>query len=189
MNDINSCTYFQDCKTTLKETSKDDSDISNIKYMVDSEIEVVDFDKVKQVYTKQLSISEEAICSVDGIARIDQNILFVEFKNGKVQNRNIKDKIRDSVILFNDILETTITYMRNNCVFILVYNEEKNPLPNQCTRGVAISRGKITKKLLQLGNQELVLFDLKKYEKIFFKEVHTYTIDEFEDIIERINEI
>lgn len=36
--------------TTLHETSKDASDKDNIQYMTDSNVKVVDFDKVKECY-------------------------------------------------------------------------------------------------------------------------------------------
>lgn len=36
--------------TTLHETSKDASDKENIQYMTDSNLKVVDFDKVKECY-------------------------------------------------------------------------------------------------------------------------------------------
>ena len=118
-------------KDTLKELSKDDSDISNIKYMTESNSMAVNFDKVKRIYVNTLGLSEESATSVDGLTKNNTDLLFIEFKNGEVKNRNVKDKIRDSLLLFCDITNTDISYTRQHAQFILVYNEEKNPLPNQ----------------------------------------------------------
>lgn len=66
--------------------------------------------------------------------------------NGKVNNRNIKDKLRDSLLIFGDITGSTVLTARENAVFIVVYNQEKNPLPNQQKKEKtqdSVSRNKI----------------------------------------------
>ena len=103
-------------------------------------------------------LSEECAASVDALLETDENIAFVEFKNGKVNNRNIKDKIRDSLLLFCDLTKQTISDTRKNLDFIVVYNEEKNPLPNQFKKQAvsdAPSRIAIGKYFLGKGNEEL----------------------------------
>lgn len=51
----------------------------------------------------------------------------IEFKNGdmKSEKRRVKDKIRDSLLLFCDITEMRIAETRKAMDFILVYNIEK----------------------------------------------------------------
>ena len=50
---LNDYTLFRDNKTTLKETSKDDSDKMNVQYLTESNLSVVDFDRVKTCYANQ----------------------------------------------------------------------------------------------------------------------------------------
>ncbi len=131
MNDSGIYALFADHKSTLKECSGDNSDGSTIKFMTESQIEAVNFDKFKTKYTNDLRLSEECAASADALLQTDTGLAFVEFKNGKVNNRNVKDKIRDSLLLFCDFTQKTISYTREHVDFIVVYNEEKNPLPNQ----------------------------------------------------------
>ena len=70
---------------------------------------------------------------------------------------------------------------------IVVYNEEKNPLPNQFKKQAvsdAPSRIAIGKYFLSKGNEELIRFDLERYKHLYFREVHTYTKAEFDKYIE-----
>ena len=124
-----------DNRESLRETSKDDSDPNDIQYMTSSETEVVNFDLVKRHYVNGFGLSENAITSVDAIVPLEDRILFVEFKNGQVNNRNIKDKARDSLLVFLEIIGENIAFSRSNIDFIVVYNLEKNPLPRQVQKG------------------------------------------------------
>lgn len=93
-------------KSTLKDTSKDTSDLNNIKYMTDSCIEVVNFDTVKTVYLNDIGLSEECASSVDALIEQENVVYFIEFKNGKLKSsvkRDIKDKVRDSLLFYDDI--------------------------------------------------------------------------------------
>ena len=177
---------FKNNKDSLKELSKDDSDPAHIVYMTESTVIAVDFDEVKRLYVNALGISEDNAYSVDGISHTDNAISFIEFKNGKVNNRNVKDKIRDSLLIFCDITNTDISYTRQNAEFVLVYNEDKNPLPNQYKKDIvqpSASRTFISKRLAQMGKQEFILFDLERYKKLYFKDVHTYSQEEFEEYV------
>lgn len=188
MNDFGIYAMFADHKSTLKECSEDNSDGSTIKFMTESQIEAVNFDKFKTKYTNDLRLSEECAASADALLQTDTGLAFVEFKNGKVNNRNVKDKIRDSLLLFCDFTQKTISYTREHVDFIVVYNEEKNPLPNQYkkqTTADAPSRTEISRYFLGKGNQELILFDLERYQHLYFREVHTYTKEQFGNYIEK----
>jgi len=71
--------------------------------------------------------------------------------------------------------------------FILAYNLEKNPLPNQLTKGMvqeSNSHTAIGKYFLQKGGQEYILLDLERFKKLYFREVHTYSQEEFEQYIQ-----
>ena len=187
MREHNLYETFREHISTLKECSKDHSDPDCIKFMTESQLEAINFDTVKTKYTNDLVLSEECAASVDALLEKDENLAFVEFKNGKVNNRNIKDKIRDSLLLFCDLTKQTISDTRKNLDFIVVYNEEKNPPPNQIKKQAvsdAPSRIAIGKYFLSKGNEELIRFDLERYKHLYFREVHTYTKEEFDKYIE-----
>lgn len=178
---------FQNNVDSLKVLSLDDSDPIDVKYMTESDIMAVDFDKVKRKYTNQLGLSEESAASADALLPSDHGAVFVEFKNGKVNNRNVKDKIRDSILILCDILNKTISYTREHIDFIVVYNQQKNPLPNQMKKQKiqeSVSREEIGKFFSQKANQEFILFDLEKYKGMYFRDVHTYSKQEFEKYLE-----
>ena len=184
---------FRDNKGTLKELSKDDSgnQTSTPVYMTESNLLAVDFDEVKRLYTNAQGHSEDHAFSVDALSHTDTEVTFIEFKNGKVNNKNVKDKIRDSLLMFCDITKTTLCDTRQYVDFILVYNEGRNPLPNQVTRGFvqpSESRLSIAQTLAKLGKQEFVGFDLERFKGLYFKNVHTYTQEQFEAFIPSLRE-
>lgn len=179
---------FFENKSNLKEISKDDSDKDNICYMTESLKETVDFDRVKTKYVNGLKLSEECASSVDGLFDISDRLVFVEFKNGSMKNekRKVKDKIRDSLLIFCDITEKSITETRDWMEFILVYNSNKNPMPDSVEKEhvqESHSRVEIAKYFSGKAKREFVRFDLEKLKSLYFKEVHTFTEREFEDYI------
>lgn len=188
MIDLDCYPYFNKNKKSLKETSRDDSDLSNIQYMTQSELEVIDFDLVKRDYTNGLKLSEEGAASVDALIKFDNHIAFVEFKNGvmKKKKQNVKDKMRDSLLVFSDITKKDIAYTRQNADFILVYNLDKNPTPNQDTKGMlqeSPSLIDIENFIALKAKKEIIRFDLEKYEKLYFRKVHTYSKEQFENYL------
>ncbi len=183
MIDLDLYPIFCDNRKSLRETSKDESNANGIQYMTSSEAEVIDFDLVKRHYVNELGLSEEAAASVDAIVPHEDGILFVEFKNGKVNNRNIKDKARDSLLIFLGIIGGTIAFSRSNIDFVVVYNLEKNPLPNQIKKGrlqETPSRVSIADYFMKKAEKEVILFDLERYERLYFRNVHTYSREKFE---------
>lgn len=171
----------------LKETSKDNSNTNHIQYMTSSETKVVNFDLVKRRYVNDLGLSEDAITSVDSIIPLEDRILFVEFKNGKVNNRNIKDKARDSLLVFLEIIGENIAFSRNNIDFIVVYNLEKNPLPSQVQKGQlqeTPSRVAIADHFMGKAKKEFICFGLALYERLYFRNIHTYPKERFEGYLQ-----
>lgn len=165
-------------KTTFKETSKDDSDINNIVYMTNSDLTVTNFDLVKTTYISSLNLSKINVASVDALVQKDDIVYFIEFKNGVIQSkvkRNVRDKVRDSLLIYNDIKNTTITDNRNSAIFILVYNEAKNKSKSD----------PVVNPIMKLAKQKKIKFDIGKFENLFFKEVHTYTEAQFENFLKR----
>ena len=178
-----------DNRESLRETSKDDSDPNDIQYMTSSETEVVNFDLVKRRYVNGLGLSEDAITSVDAIVPLEDRILFVEFKNGRVNNRNIKDKARDSLLVFLGIIGGDITFSRSNIDFVVVYNLEKNPLPKQAEKGQlqeTPSRVSIANHFMEKAKKEFICFDLERYERIYYRNIHTYSKERFEEYLQTL---
>ena len=85
MINVNENPLFANNRSTLKETSKDDS---NTEYMTESEMEVISFDKVKEAYVKELF--GEGVASLDALAVFEDRIELIEFKNGCLEKRGKK---------------------------------------------------------------------------------------------------
>ena len=178
-----------DNRESLRETSKDDSDPNDIQYMTSSETEVVNFDLVKRHYVNGFGLSEDAITSVDAIVPLEDRILFVEFKNGQVNNRNIKDKARDSLLVFLEIIGENIAFSRSNIDFIVVYNLEKNPLPRQVQKGQlqeTPSRVSIADHFMGKAIIEFICFDLERYERLYYRNIHTYSKERFGEYLQAL---
>lgn len=189
MIDLQLYPILRDNIESLKITSKDDSDLDNIQYMTSSETEVINFDLVKRRYVNGLGLSEDAIASVDAILPLEDKILFVEFKNGKVNNRNIKDKARDSLLVFLEIIGRDIAFSRSNIDFVVVYNREKNPLPRQVQKGQfqeTPSRVSIANHIMEKAKRKFIAFDLERYEKLYFRNIHTYDEEKFEEYLKKL---
>lgn len=181
---------FSDNASNLKEISKDDSDKENIHYMTESLKEAVDFDAVKTNYANVLKLSEECASSVDGLFEATECLVFIEFKNGKMkgEKQKVKEKVRDSLLIFCDITGKHIADTREWSEFILVYNIDKNPMPNQVKKEAvqeSYSRVEIAKHFSNKAKKEFIRFDLEKFKTLYFKEVHTYSEDEFQDYLKK----
>lgn len=176
---------FSTNKKTLKELSED---TKNKKYMTESNIEAYDFDIIKEKYEENNNCNKNGLCSVDAILFNKDTLLLIEFKNGQLYynekykdldsedklNRvsrisNIKYKIRDSILILGHITNTNLDFYRQNVIFILVYNQEKN------TSKIAIQQY-VNKK----ANRKISRFGLDRLENAFFKEVYTLTEKEFD---------
>lgn len=184
--EFNNIPIFKNNITTFKETSYD-KDGKVPRYMTNSEIQVINFDKVKDCYIKDMFLSNTP-CSNDALyIGKDNKIFFVEFKNGALEkNRkmifNIYNKIYDSLLIFNDIVHQNISFCRDNLYFILVYNESKNSYEECETKQEESPKAMISKFIHNKAKKKFVRFGLDKFEKIYFKEVFTYTESEFENI-------
>ncbi len=173
---------FQRNLSSFRETSKD-TDSGSVKYMTQSEIEVIHFDKVKDDYIKGMKLSVTP-CSNDALyVHRDGKLYFVEFKNGVMKKDkvyNVYQKIYDSLLILNDIIGENISFCREHLNFILVYNEKKNPCETEAYEDSVKAR--IGKYFAGKAGRPYVRFDLGRFQKIYFKEVFTYTESEFEKL-------
>lgn len=182
---------FKDCMSTLKEASKDDNDKNNIRYMINDTRDVVDFDMVKTKYANKLGLSEEVAKSADALYDGKNKDIFIEFKNGNMANQKsaVRDKVRNSLLLFGDITGRSISYTRNSAEFVLVYNEEKNTDIKRVKKSSvqnSESRDKIVSAVHRYAKEEFVRFGMEIFKGLFFRDVHTYTVKEFSEYLFKV---
>lgn len=167
--------------TSLKETSKDDA---NNQYMTESLIDVIDFDKVKNRYLGIIKFNKSVTpCSNDALYKYpdNENWAFIEFKNGQnIKNYNLYQKIYDSTIIFTDIIQKTVAYTRTNVDYILVYNAP--PIEPTLKIKKSSSFDAISEKFLGFAGREIIKFNLDSFEGYIYRRVHTYTIEQFEEM-------
>jgi len=165
---------------TLKNTSMDKNKQSVDNYMTMCETKVVNFDTFKNKFIKNMKLTTIPK-SCDALYMTKYNELFmIEFKNGIIEvlkNYEIKVKIYESLLILCEKLSQTIEYMRKNLSFILVYNENvKHGAKQFDDTGL----NEIKMELLKLANEHIIRFGLNHFNKLYFKEVNTYTKAEFE---------
>lgn len=187
MIDVDEFELLKNNFSTFKDASCDDC---NSEYMTDSEFKIIDFDAVKDSYLEQFN-RNNLLKSNDALMIKDDNIIFIEFKNGsitnskneidKVKRKKIEDKIYHSMLILMDITKMKVSDFRNNGEYILVYNEEKNTDKNDINViKPSKNRDWISDTILKKSKKEFVKFGFEKYMNIFFKDVHTYTEEEFQ---------
>lgn len=187
INDIKNIKVFKDNISTLKETSFDKD---NNTYMTEYDISVIDFDGVKDDYIENLKLTEIPKSNDALLKLAEDKFVFIEFKNGIVKPFNVRRKIYDSTLIFTDILNIGISYMRKNVEYILVYNESKNKNSIQEDKRKNIttptSFNTIAKTITSYSGDNYVAFGLKDFENYCFKKVYTLTEKEFEEYLKSI---
>ncbi len=175
MRKLSSYSVFKNHKTQLKNTS---SDIINKEYLSDDTRIVIDFDAVKEAYMSDISVPTDFASSVDAVFSDDEEkIYFVEFKNGDFEGIKIKKKAYDSILIYQDVVSSKISELRDNGIFILVISDEKyEKLSARDKRAMAFaSRGKT----------DYAIYGLNKLRGYCFKEVHCKKALNFKKYIEQ----
>ena len=179
--------------SSLKDTSKD-----NEEYMTNSEkIKVINFDNLsKKGYSKMLRLKGQSFPFKTNDALyldVENNkFVFIEFKNGSfsVNEKNFKEKelpqlelkIIGSMYILQEITRKSFKELREITDYILVYNKEKNPHIFS-----AVDMGSYIVNLGTLNNKKItnpkegISFGLEKFKGYCFKNVHTYSKEEFEE--------
>lgn len=190
MMKYSNCNIFAKNKCTLREASCDQT---NQEYMLESEISVVNFDKVKREYVNTFKCSENLATSVDALIFLADRDLFIEFKNGVVNNRDLRDKARDSLLIFLDIVKEDLSYSRENVQYIVVYNYEKNTVKAQDLKQKNIdiqespSKDEIAHYFMHKAKQPFIRFGLDGYQKVYFKDVLTLPKERFVDYLKELH--
>lgn len=182
MKDYKSIPIFNSNIESIKEVSYDDK---NKEYMITSQLQVINFDKVKKEYCKNFSIKSPPK-SCDGLYISGDKIFLLEFKNGKVDSFDVGRKIYDSILIFSDLTESRISETRKNVEYILIYNKEKNNSGREdeknSARNIQQSENyeKLEQSFFKIAKEEMKKFNLERFETYVLKEIHTYTKEEFE---------
>lgn len=174
--------------STLCKISTDDA---NNEVMTELGFPIYNFDSVKRHYINSLFKSEESCTSCDGILWNKYLKLLIEFKNGKkIDTKDIHIKVLNSLLILCDINGCNISDLKADLVFILVYNEEKNPVKKEELTQYekkrhdevqeSINRDSICKYFCKNAKTEFVRYDLLKYKGLYFRDVHSYSQNEFE---------
>lgn len=180
MNEWSNIGIFADANvnTTLKQTSYDDA---KKEYMTEGEYPVINFDAVKEAYLLNKGAKIEELKSADALVNCAQKIVFIEFKNGSMKNekKGVKEKMKDSMFILVDLLDSTIEYVRSNVAFVVVYNKEKNP---RSSPSMDIFSDIVSK----LGHDRICRFGFDNYRKLYFNNIITYNYEQFnKDIMDR----
>ena len=179
--------------STLKQTSKDDN---NQEYMTESTIRVINFDSIGgDKYSKNNKLNIQLKTNDVLFLHNDKKYTFIEFKNGKLVDKTnkidikkLKDielKILNSLFVLGDIEEKSLSSLKEITDYILVYNEEKNT-PNERNSiseigNYFINQGNISSEKTKTEREEIICFGLEKFKDYCFKNVHTYSKEEFEE--------
>lgn len=194
MNSIDIYPFLSSNIDTFYYCSKDNRDEKHIEYMDVPEEKCVNFDKATQAYVNQMGCSKDGAASADSLVRGKAgNPILIEFKNGKLIGKNsqdkkinIREKMCNSVLILEAILDEKWTDMSRTMEFVLVYNEEKNPKD--------ISKDPITSmhehmnnaaagtKNTNLGSRN-IRFGLERYVKLYYKNIYTVTEKEFTEAV------
>lgn len=125
-NNIEELLDLEKFKEKISEVSKSDKEI-----FIDSDIEIINFDKIKEEYYINKKI-EKAPSSNDGLyISKNKKMIFIEFKNTKsevIKEYDLGKKNYDSVCILSDILNISIRELRKNTKYLLVYSLEKNSI-------------------------------------------------------------
>lgn len=190
---------------------KASEDKDNKVYMVHSQLQVCWFDKVKEWYvSEKIPLANPTPKSNDALYFDKDECFFIEFKNGRITNEvnyEVNKKIYDSLFILFDLqyvdckgnVVNSISYIRKNMIYILVYNKEnyrkfgqtrqtKDGIDRQKARlqdsngGISQSyyRDQLYKTTRRLAKEEFILFGLDQFKNYLFKNVYTFTEEEFQ---------
>ena len=173
-------------------------DRANREYMTMSGLPGINFDDVVDEYAKRHGVKKPH--SNDALFASENDGLFylIEFKNGIIDDTKIPGiiyKVYDSLLIYMDITGATVRELRENMIYILVYNEYKKhtarDVPDWVSKRRAIpesvpavrnsaSRTYIAAHVSEKAGMHVTRFGLKKFERLYVKEVHTFTKKEFD---------
>jgi len=182
MISIDDYDILKDAICSLKETSIDDHD-GTISYMSGSGVPVVNFDTVKDRYIDSLSVPETPASNDAFFIDSRGEMFFIEFKAGVMERKiyEVRLKLFDSLLILTDIIGKGVSFTRDHLNYILVFDESKNPMQEgEFTYQVTPSRERINSRYIKKGGSEFIRFRLRRFQRLYVKNVFTVDRDEFE---------
>ena len=159
---------LDDCVDTISNCSMDSS---HNTALVNDNHELINFDKVTNKYSRQNSVAKNCPQSLDSLYVVENTVFFIEFKNKKkIGKVDIKNKIYSSVYILMDIYNLTTDFVRENVQFILVYKQVDEKKDDAYKKIVLTTQ--------YYAKASGTRFNMEEHKNIF-KEVYTYTSDEF----------
>ena len=170
----------------------------------------INFDDVMKEHIRSFGIIDKRLKSVDSVIFSEKlnKIFFIEFKNGRIEVPEtsqstdyqtriinglnieiaklkldlIRTKVKDSITACCEIFSKNPNFFRENCYFILVYNENKNNciMPDNLENPGFTS---LLQSYSQISQTHFHNFGMGVLEKLCVDEVRTFTPKEFEDFI------
>lgn len=128
--------------SSVSKTSKDGE-----SSLVDDDFSIVNFDSVTESYCKRVNRRMDLPRSADALYFDRETLYLIEFKNGSLtkglgkrlnskldeelginlgQRDALVEKCKDSVLICSDLWGERTRWFREHCVYVLVYNEDKN---------------------------------------------------------------
>lgn len=174
----------EEMKTHICTLRKSSMDSTNNTPMCESDIKVVNFDKIPKEYSRKKGF-KTLPKSNDALYIDDQGKwYFIEFKNGTIEKDDIYRKLYDSLIMLMEWgVISNFDFCRKTIHYILVYNEKKHSKTQ-----LSPARDQNYGYFMNLAQQEERLFGIDKFEEYLFKETHTYTKRLFEERFVRVKE-
>ncbi len=166
------------------------SDNANSEYMTESTFPAVDFDGAKDSYSLKCGGSTRGCRSNDALVILEpgkQNFIFIEFKNGCISSsrelEKIRSKIAESLLIFNDMLDVSLSFDKTHVNYVLVYNQSKNDKFEKQRKDSSL-----TKIASILGSYSKLDYLIKgfDYYRLFFNKVQTLNETEFKEITDSL---
>lgn len=178
---------YSDKLTSLRQTSLD---VTSDEYLTDLDIQVYNFDDIKEAYVSDVRVSLSSIASTfrsnDALYNKNGKLIFIKFKNGCITSGRAKEEIRskisESLLILSDILDSTLKEIRNICYYVLVYNKEKNELFENQRRYPTYLLGN---RLAHLAGANFLINGFDRY-RVFFHEVYTINENELENVLNNL---
>lgn len=140
---------------------------------IDSQKSMVDFDAVKEAFSREISPNKEP-ASADGLfVDSDGCYVLVEFKSGDFDKYKVWLKAYDSAIILSDREDKSASWIRKNVKFILVF------YPDKASKDKNINS---RNKLLKLGTQNSskpILLYLNPISHFLYDDVYEMTPEDF----------
>lgn len=178
-------------RDTLANLSKDDNSGMSV---TKSRVRAIDFEKVKEQYAGRFGVfplenkvgNKYYPSSVDAVVERKEKVYFIEFKYGVVDNQELHDKAKDSLLIYENLCGNLVD--PKDCEFVVAYNSNYRGKPEDHRKDVlpaSKNRDLIAKRCMKRSGRELIQFDCSDL-KMYFGDVHTYDDEEFDAFLKKV---